>query len=191
MARAVNRTGPAAGRRSTSGSGRWAMLAVLCSSLLLVAMDATILNVALPALIDDLQPSAVQQLWIIDIYGLVLGGLLVTTGALSDRLGRRKLFLIGFVLFGVASVLAATVEQLDAAHRRARAARRRRGDGHAVHALADPEHLHRRPRAGPRHRDLGRRQPARAPRSDRSSAGCWSSGTAGPPPSGSTSPWSS
>ncbi|MFD9521357.1 MFS transporter [Streptomyces sp. NPDC059979] len=108
MARAVNRTGPAAGRRSPSGSGRWAMLAVLCSSLLLVAMDATILNVALPALIDDLQPSAVQQLWIIDIYGLVLGGLLVTTGALSDRLGRRKLFLIGFVLFGVASVLAAT-----------------------------------------------------------------------------------
>ncbi|MEU9159042.1 MFS transporter [Streptomyces sp. NPDC048424] len=89
-------------------AGRWAMLAVLCASLLLVAMDATILNVALPSLIDDLRPSAVQQLWIIDIYGLVLGGLLVTTAAVGDRYGRRKLFLIGFVLFGVASVVAAT-----------------------------------------------------------------------------------
>ncbi|MET9320834.1 MFS transporter [Streptomyces sp. NPDC003038] len=110
MARAVNPTGPAAGSRPTSGSVRWAMLAVLCASLLLVAMDATILNVALPSLIDHLRPSALQQLWIIDIYGLVLGGLLVTTGAVSDRLGRRKLFLIGFVLFGLASVLAATAE---------------------------------------------------------------------------------
>ncbi|MEU7602234.1 MFS transporter [Streptomyces sp. NPDC041003] len=95
-------------RAVTGTSGRWAMLAVLCASLLLVAMDATILNVALPSLIDDLQPSAVQQLWIIDIYGLVLGGLLVTTAAVGDRFGRRKLFLIGFVLFGVASVVAAT-----------------------------------------------------------------------------------
>lgn len=108
LARAVNPTDPAAEDPATPGSGRWAMLAVLCASLLLVAMDATILNVALPSLIDDLRPSALQQLWIIDVYGLVLGGLLVTTGAVSDRLGRRKLFLTGFVLFGVASVLAAT-----------------------------------------------------------------------------------
>lgn len=84
------------------------MLAVLCASLLLVAMDATILNVALPSLIDDLEPSAIEQLWIIDIYGLVLGGLLVTTGAVSDRYGRKRLFLSGIVLFGVASVVAAT-----------------------------------------------------------------------------------
>ncbi|MFE9660936.1 MFS transporter [Streptomyces sp. NPDC005955] len=91
-----------------SRSSRWAMLAVLCASLLLVAMDATILNVALPSLIDDMRPSALQQLWIIDVYGLVLGGLLVTTGAIGDRFGRKRLFLAGFVLFGVASVLAAT-----------------------------------------------------------------------------------
>ncbi|MFD3757432.1 MFS transporter [Streptomyces sp. NPDC058622] len=108
MPRAVQPAGPGAGDRSAYGAERWAMLAVLCASLLLVAMDATILNVALPSLIDDLRPSAIQQLWIIDIYGLVLGGLLVTTGALGDRVGRKKLFLIGFVLFGVASVLAAT-----------------------------------------------------------------------------------
>ncbi|MFF4738281.1 MFS transporter [Streptomyces sp. NPDC001262] len=89
-------------------SGRWAMLAVLCASLLLVAMDATILNVALPSLIQDLRPGPLAQLWIIDVYGLVLGGLLVTTGAVGDRFGRKRLFLGGFVLFGLASVMAAT-----------------------------------------------------------------------------------
>ncbi|MGK5628040.1 MFS transporter [Streptomyces sp. URMC 123] len=86
------------------------MLAVLCASLLLVAMDATILNVALPSLIDDLRPGALAQLWIIDIYGLVLGGLLVTAGAIGDRHGRKMLFLTGFVLFGLASVVAATAD---------------------------------------------------------------------------------
>jgi DHA2 family multidrug resistance protein-like MFS transporter len=86
------------------------VLAVLCASLLLVAMDATILNVALPSLIDDLQPDAYQQLWIIDVYGLVLGGLLITGGAAGDRWGRKLFFLIGFCLFGVACVLAATAQ---------------------------------------------------------------------------------
>ncbi|MGX1812186.1 MFS transporter, partial [Nocardia sp. NPDC055321] len=84
--------------------GRWAMLAVLCASLGLVAMDATILNVALPSLIDHMAPSPIQQLWIVDLYGLVLGGLLITCGAISDRFGRKRLFITGFVLFGLASV---------------------------------------------------------------------------------------
>ncbi|MFD6107989.1 MFS transporter, partial [Nocardia salmonicida] len=84
------------------GSVRWLMLGVLCASLLLVAMDATILNVALPSLINDLQVGPLEQLWIIDIYGLVLGGLLITTGALGDRVGRKLLFISGFVLFGIA-----------------------------------------------------------------------------------------
>jgi DHA2 family multidrug resistance protein-like MFS transporter len=91
-------------------ANRWSVLAVLCASLLLVAMDATILNVALPSLIDDLQPDAYQQLWIIDIYGLVLGGLLITAGAAGDRWGRKRFFLIGFCLFGAASVVAATAQ---------------------------------------------------------------------------------
>ncbi|NUT34916.1 MAG: MFS transporter [Hamadaea sp.] len=73
-------------------------------------MDATILNVALPSLIDDLRPDAYQQLWIIDIYGLVLGGLLITAGAAGDRWGRKLFFLVGFVLFGIASVVAATAD---------------------------------------------------------------------------------
>ncbi|MEO3972348.1 MFS transporter [Streptomyces sp. CAU 1734] len=106
MARAVKPGG--AGAQEDYGAERWAMLAVLCASLLLVALDATILNVALPSLIDDLQPSALEQLWIIDIYGLVLGGLLVTTGAIGDRYGRKLLFLSGIVIFGIASVIAAT-----------------------------------------------------------------------------------
>ncbi|MBL1074798.1 MFS transporter [Nocardia sp. 2] len=84
------------------------MLAVLCASLLLVAMDATILNVALPSLIDHMEPSPMEQLWIVDLYGLVLGGLLITCGAISDRYGRKRLFIAGFVLFGLASVVAAT-----------------------------------------------------------------------------------
>ncbi|MBJ3812711.1 MFS transporter [Streptomyces flavofungini] len=108
VARDLSSSGAAADSHPTPGRGRWAALAVLCASLLLVAMDATILNVALPSLIDDMRPTAVEQLWIIDIYGLVLGGLLVTSGAVSDRLGRRRLFLTGFVLFGLASVVAAT-----------------------------------------------------------------------------------
>ncbi|MFC9896878.1 MFS transporter [Nocardia sp. NPDC127579] len=92
------------------GATRWLMLAVLCASLLLVAMDATILNVALPSLIDDLHVGPLEQLWIIDVYGLVLGGLLITTGAVGDRVGRKLLFLSGFVLFGIASVVAATAQ---------------------------------------------------------------------------------
>ncbi|MBB5869569.1 DHA2 family multidrug resistance protein-like MFS transporter [Allocatelliglobosispora scoriae] len=91
-----------------SKSGRWTVLAVLCASLLLVALDATILNVALPSLIDDLHPDAIQQLWIIDIYGLLLGGLLVTAGAVGDRWGRKRLFLVGVAAFGIASIIAAT-----------------------------------------------------------------------------------
>ncbi|MFI1864217.1 MFS transporter [Streptomyces jumonjinensis] len=106
MAPAPDPLGPAV--EEWPGRGRWGMLAVLCASLLLVALDATILNVALPSLIDDLQPSALDQLWIIDIYGLVLGGLLITTGAVGDRYGRKLLFVSGIVIFGLASVVAAT-----------------------------------------------------------------------------------
>ncbi|MFI6496093.1 MFS transporter [Nonomuraea typhae] len=84
---------------------RWAGLAVLSASLLLVVMDMTILNVALPAISGELRPDAIQLLWMIDAYSLVLAGLLVTVSALGDRWGRKKLLLTGFSLFGLASVL--------------------------------------------------------------------------------------
>ncbi|MGL5816689.1 MAG: DHA2 family efflux MFS transporter permease subunit [Phycicoccus sp.] len=92
---------------TTPGRNRWLVLAVLCGSLLLVALDATILNVALPSLAADLAPSASGLLWIVDVYSLVLAGLLVTTGTLGDRFGRKRLLIAGFVVFGAASVAAA------------------------------------------------------------------------------------
>lgn len=84
---------------------RWAGLAVLAASLLVVVMDMTILNVALPDLTADLRPSAVEQLWIVDAYALVLAGLLVPLSALADRWGRRRMLLTGFTIFAAASML--------------------------------------------------------------------------------------
>ncbi|MEV5574310.1 MFS transporter [Spirillospora sp. NPDC052269] len=99
-------TGPVPAGPGTATGRRWAVLAVLSGSLLIIAMDATILNVAFPSLVADLRPTSVEQLWIIDAYALVLSGLLITAGALGDRWGRRRLLLIGFVLFAAASLLA-------------------------------------------------------------------------------------
>lgn len=93
-------TGPAA-----PDPRRWAGLAVLTASLLVVVMDMTILNVALPDLSADLRPGAVAQLWIIDAYALVLAGLLVPLSALADRWGRRRMLLLGFTVFAVVSLL--------------------------------------------------------------------------------------
>src|SRR5688500_15879358 len=70
-------------------------------------MDLTVLHLAVPAISADLQPSSAQLLWIIDIYGFVVAGSLITMGSLGDRIGRRRLLLIGAAAFGVASVVAA------------------------------------------------------------------------------------
>jgi DHA2 family multidrug resistance protein-like MFS transporter len=86
---------------------KWAALGVLALALLLIAVDGTVLALAIPALQHDLAPSATQVLWIGDIYSFVLGGLLVTTGTLGDRIGRKKLLLTGAFGFGTASLLAA------------------------------------------------------------------------------------
>lgn len=91
--------------RTPAHPRRWAGLAVLSASLLLVVMDMTILNVALPAITADLAPTSVQQLWMVDAYPLVLAGLLVTVSALGDRWGRKRMLLTGFTVFGVASML--------------------------------------------------------------------------------------
>ncbi|MGP9536618.1 MFS transporter [Brachybacterium sp. AOP43-C2-M15] len=86
---------------------RWAALAVLVGAVLLLAIDATVLYLAVPSLTADLSPTATQVLWIGDIYSLALAGLLVTMGNLADRIGRRRLLLIGATAFGAASALAA------------------------------------------------------------------------------------
>lgn len=85
---------------------RWAGLAVLAASLLVVVMDMTVLNVALPDLTEDLHAGALAQLWIVDVYSLVLAGLLVPVAALADRWGRRRMLLTGFTIFAVASLAA-------------------------------------------------------------------------------------
>src|SRR5690242_21423513 len=90
-----------------AGMREWIGLAVLALPCLLYSMDLTVLHLAVPSLTRDLAPSATQLLWIIDIYGFLVAGSLITMGTLGDRIGRRRLLLIGATAFGVASVLAA------------------------------------------------------------------------------------
>ncbi len=85
----------------------WLGLVVLAFAVLLVAVDGTVLDLALPFISADLAPTSNQLLWIIDVYSFVLAGLLITMGTLGDRVGRRKLLLIGAAGFGIASVVAA------------------------------------------------------------------------------------
>src|SRR5689334_12570333 len=85
----------------------WLGLAVLALPCMITVMDLTVLNLAIPRLSAALQPSGTQLLWIIDIYGFVLAGALIPIGSLGDRIGRRKLLLIGAAAFGCASTLAA------------------------------------------------------------------------------------
>jgi DHA2 family multidrug resistance protein-like MFS transporter len=89
--------------RPRSVGRRWAGLAVLSASLLVVVMDLTILNVALPELTVATGAGPIAQLWIVDAYSLVLAGLLVPIAAVGDRWGRRRVLLIGFTVFGLAS----------------------------------------------------------------------------------------
>ncbi|MBK0422784.1 MFS transporter [Leucobacter sp. CSA2] len=88
-----------------SKARRWAALAVLSASLLVITMDMTILNIALPALAAELNPTSDQQLWIVDVYSLVLAGLLVTFAAVADRWGRKRMLMLGYLIFGGASLL--------------------------------------------------------------------------------------
>ncbi|MER7624741.1 MFS transporter [Streptomyces sp. NPDC126503] len=94
-------------RAADGGAHRWLVLVVLCVSLLLVALDATILHVAVPSLTEDLRPSSTALLWIVDAYPLVCASLLTLFGTLGDRVGRRRVLLLGYGLFGVASAVAA------------------------------------------------------------------------------------
>jgi DHA2 family multidrug resistance protein-like MFS transporter len=85
----------------------WIGLAVIALPCLLYSMDLTVLHLAVPALSTDLVPDSAQLLWIIDIYGFLVAGSLITMGTLGDRIGRRRLLLIGAAAFGAASLLAA------------------------------------------------------------------------------------
>lgn len=91
----------------TSYPLRWWGVAVLALSVVILAIDMTVLNFALPAISRDLDPSGTQLLWIVDIYAFVIATLLITMGTLGDRIGRRKLLMWGIAGFGAASLLAA------------------------------------------------------------------------------------
>ena len=93
----------AAPRRA--GRREWLGLGVLTLACLLYVMDLTVLHLAVPAISAELQPTSVELLWIIDIYGFMVAGFLITMGTLGDRIGRRKVLLIGAAAFGAASLL--------------------------------------------------------------------------------------
>ncbi len=98
------------GRWMTSGEGhprRWNILGVLVLSLLIVVLDNTVLNIALPTIQRDLNASQGQLVWAVDSYILVFASLLFTWGVLGDRIGRKKVLLIGLILFGLASAICA------------------------------------------------------------------------------------
>jgi MFS transporter, DHA2 family, multidrug resistance protein len=97
----IGEEAPSAGRRE------WIGLAVIALPCLLYSMDFTVLHLAVPKLSADLEPTSSQLLWIVDIYGFLLAGFLITMGTLGDRIGRRRLLLIGAAAFGTASLLAA------------------------------------------------------------------------------------
>ncbi|UUU25101.1 MFS transporter [Streptomyces sp. DSM 40750] len=99
--------------RGRAGRREWTALCVLMLPLLLVSMDVSVLYFAVPAISADLEPSGTQQLWIFDIYAFVLAGLLMTMGSLGDRIGHRRLLLIGAAAFGAASLVAAYADSAE------------------------------------------------------------------------------
>ncbi len=93
--------------RPSASPRDWAGMAVLVLPALLASMDLSVLFMASPSISADLNPTAAQLLWIMDIYGFMMAGLLITMGGLGDRIGRRRLLIIGASAFGAASALAA------------------------------------------------------------------------------------
>lgn len=101
-------------RPTLSRRRRWAAVAVLTASLLVITMDMTILNIALPAIAAELHPTSDQQLWIIDVYSLILAGLLIPFAAVADRWGRKRMLMLGYSIFGGASLLILIADSAEA-----------------------------------------------------------------------------
>ena len=120
----------------------WIGLTVLALPCVLYSMDLTVLNLAVPHLTADLAPTS-PLLWIVDIYGFLVAGSLITMGTLGDRIGRRRLLLIGAAAFGAASIGAALATTCRDADRGTRRARRRRRNARSVDARLDSQHVPR------------------------------------------------
>lgn len=91
--------------RTQSALAKWLAFSVLLVGQTAIALDLTILNIAVPVMTADINPTPDQQLWIIDVYSLAVAGLLFTTSSLSDRIGRKTMFLMGNLVFGVGSLM--------------------------------------------------------------------------------------
>src|ERR671929_2340742 len=89
----------------TTDRNRWAALYVLCVGALMIVLDATVVNVALPSIQDDLGFSASSLAWVVNAYLIAFGGLLLLSGRIGDLIGRRTIFVVGLGLFSVASLL--------------------------------------------------------------------------------------
>lgn len=100
-------TPPAATESATTGRRKWLGLVVISIAVALIIVDSTIVNVAIPSIVDDLGISSTQVQWVQESYTLVFAALLIVFGTLADRFGRRRMLLIGVVVFGGASVFAA------------------------------------------------------------------------------------
>mgnify|MGYP003346927966 CR=1 FL=1 len=96
-----------------SEARRWATLFAMCFALFMIMLDNTVVNVALPTIQRDLSPSQSQLQWIINAYVLVFAALILLGGKLGDRFGRKRLFLVGLVLFTVWSVACALSSSAD------------------------------------------------------------------------------
>src|SRR5580765_5277483 len=86
---------------------RWLILGVLCFSLVVIVLDNSIMNVALPAIVRELDATNTQLQWMVDAYTLVFAGLLLTAGSLGDKFGRRPALQVGFAAFGLGSLASA------------------------------------------------------------------------------------
>ena len=160
---------------------------VLCASLLAIVVDNTIVNVALPTLVRDLDADVSELQWVVDAYTLVFAGLLLLAGALGDRYGRRRTLLAGLAVFGASSAAAAFAGGVDGADRRARGDGRGRRVHHAGDALARWSACSRTSASARPRSASGRRRPASASRSARSSAASCSTTSGGARSSSSTS----
>ena len=95
---------------STSDARRWLALYVLCGGMLMIVLDATIVNVALPSIQDDLGFSQSGLAWVVNAYLIAFGGLLLLAGRLGDLIGQRRVFLGGLAVFTIASLICATAQ---------------------------------------------------------------------------------
>ena len=146
----------------TAGDRRWWILAVLAIAQLMIVVDASIVNIALPHAQQALHITTANRQWVITAYTLTFGGLLLLGGRIADYVGRKRVLLVGLLGFAGASALGGLAPNASAAVRSPGPARRVRGPHGAGGPLAGHRHLHRGPRAGPGLRRLGRHRRRRS-----------------------------